>query len=434
MRPLAHRVVQVTLIHGLARGSSLLIPMMVAAWYGASRHTDAFFLALTLVMTLANFLTAVMESVLVPELARRRGDRVRLRALLASIGARLLAGSALAAAGLWWFAPSFFARAARLDPAAAESARSFLVVLLPLPALVGFAGLAEATLLALQRYIPPAVVWLFRTAVVLGTLAVLRFPLGVLALPVTYLGGELARMIALQVLVRPASGGWPRWTWRAAPDMDQLFRSTGFLGVGLLVLNINPLLDHTMAAWLGPGQVSILSYAERCWTPVLALATGGLTTVLLSHWSQQFGGETASPPPGFDRQVLRVAVRASVVAAAVSAGLWLLGDPLLAWVFGRGEFPLERLAQLQTVFRAYVIALAPLTWGFVYARAHLVLRRTDILLVLSMLNVLCHLAFNLAFIRPLGIAGLALSSALVAVVIDLSFVITLGRAVAVRRA
>jgi putative peptidoglycan lipid II flippase len=109
----------------------------------------------------------------------------------------------------------------------------------------------------------------------------------------------------------------------------------------------------------------------------------------------------------------------------VSAVLILLRRPLVGLVYGHGEFNKDYLSTVQAVWSMYLIGLGPTVFGWMFARAHLVLKNTILLMLTGFISFALNITLNLALIRPLGLRGLALSTSItysaVAVVLMVSF-------------
>ena len=107
-----------------------------------------------------------------------------------------------------------------------------------------------------------------------------------------------------------------------------------------------------MAAKIGPGAVSLLDFADRLWQVPVGFAMSGLLVTTLAHWSERlYGGGT---------------VRALSATIDGHSRLTAADQVLLA----------DMLAILVAAIPVYVA-------GLTYTRAFLVLKRSDLLLVVG---------------------------------------------------
>lgn len=405
------------------------IPFFVAAWFGVGPDTDAFFFAYGLVLLLAGIFFPVVEAVIVPfitEIKAQNESEVRRFA-----GATLVASIAgLAVLGALLFAVSkpLLATVSKFPPNSLELISRLLLETSPLLLLLVGTSLVSGVLNAYRLFSLPAVSPGIRAVVAIAVIFATKGRLGVHSIALGYVAGELIRFISL--IIYAAKKGMAPSISSVKPDtrVFEFLKTASYQIIGMAVLVFNPVVDKTMASWLAPGSVSILEYSDRLYEIPITLITRGLFVVLLSHWSISFYEGARN---GFDRHadLRRNAVKAAAfvgaAAVAISAALILLRGPLVGLVYGHGEFSKEYLPAVQGVWSLYLAGLAPSVVGWVFARGHLVLKNTKLLMLSGIICSLLNVAFNLVLIRPFGLYGLALSTSItysiVAVFLGASF-------------
>ncbi|QYE35906.1 murein biosynthesis integral membrane protein MurJ [Polymorphobacter sp. PAMC 29334] len=201
---------------------------------------------------------------------------------------------------------------------------------------------------------------------------------------------------------------WPRLT----PPVRALLRVIGPAALGSGAVQFNLLISTALAArFLGEGAISYLYYADRLNQLPLGLIGIGIGTVLLPTLSRQLAG-------GLEAQAMHTQNRAielvllltlpSAAALVVSAG------PIIHTLLEHGRFTATAsvatagaLATFSLGLPAYVL-IKVLTPGF-YARSD---TKTPVRIAVA--SMLVNLVGNIALIWPLGILGIALSTAIAA--------------------
>jgi putative peptidoglycan lipid II flippase len=414
----------------LGKAIGFAIPFFIAAWFGVGPETDAFFFAYGLVLLLAGIFFPVVEAVIVPfiaEIKERNESEVR-----PFVGATLVVSIAgLALLGGLSFAVSkpILATVSNFSQDSLTLISRLLLETSPLLLLLVCTSLVSGVLNAYKYFSLPAFSPAIRAVIAIGVIFALRSRIGVHSIALGYVAGELVRLISL--LAYSARRNIAPSLSSLKPDARVLefLKTASYQVVGMAVLVFNPVVDKTMASWLAPGSVSILEYSDRLYEVPITLITRGLFVVLLSHWSISFyklGRNGLDRNSDLRRNAVRTAALTGAGAAAVSAVLILLRAPLVGLVYGHGEFNAEYLPAVQGVWSLYLVGLGPSVVGWVFARAHLVLKNTKTLMMSGIICSLLNVLFNLALIKPLGLNGLALSTtvtyAVVAVVLGVSFV------------
>jgi putative peptidoglycan lipid II flippase len=392
----------------VGRGAGFAVPFFVAAWFGVTDGTDAFFYVYGIILLLAGVFAPVVQNVLVPFVAeikaqdeREIGDFLG-RALVVSVSAL----TAMAVLVLLVARPVLDVVSDFSDDSLALISR-LLLETIPLLILLIVTSLLSGTLNAYRKFSLPAVSPGLRAVVALTVIAFLKDRIGVHSIALGYVVGELVRCAVL--LVYAARIGIAPSFRSLRPDgrIIHFLKTASYQVAGLSVLALTPIVDKTMASWLAPGSVSVLEYATRLYEIPMTFVVGGLFVVLLSHWSIRFYERSRVH---FKAEVMRTAGLVAAGAVALGAALIILRGSLVTLLYGRGEFPEAHLASVQTIWAIYLIGLGPTLFGRVFVRAHLVLKNTKLLMLAGIGTFVMKVALNLAFVRPLGLNGLALST------------------------
>ncbi len=268
----------------LGKSVSLLIPFFIAAWFGSTGQTDAFFFCYAWIIGLS----LALESVIVPFISqvRARGEDVG-----GFVGRILFRGNL----GLLLVTPAFILLLSlalpwitKFSPADLKTTRILLLLIAPFVILITNACILAGTLNAHKRFALPAFSPAFRGLVAVVFILIFRKSLGIYSVALGYVLGELVRLFVLLIDLRRAGIKLDR---KSALHTDDFFPTAGRQIIAIIAVSFIPIADKTMASWLHPGSISNLSYAERLYQIPIAFLSGGFLVTLLSYWSRRVYGE-----------------------------------------------------------------------------------------------------------------------------------------------
>lgn len=344
----------------IARGITVLIPVMVAHTYVLGTETDAFFLAAAGILFWATTMGVLLEASIVPRLMKvAEEDRwaliFRTGALLSAF--TLLLGAAFIAA--LWILPW-----PGKDAALSLQTRLLFVELSPLLLLNVWISLLSGWLNTERRFAivagSPAVLG----ACVLGAIWLLHDVAAIRALTIGYLLGETVRIGFLGFhLVRLHPFRF--WSAKREP-IAPYFRNIGLQWIGLSLMSGNPLIDRLMAGGLVEGSVSRLELIERIYLVPVGILTWAVLSVMTTAWS--LVREEAARQWESVRRALGILF---LGGAGVALLLGLFHHPLLTWLYA----PAGAAGWSVEGERAFLF----LVWGLPFQLATLTLWRVTML-------------------------------------------------------
>jgi putative peptidoglycan lipid II flippase len=393
----------------------------IARAFGAGAATDAFFVAFRLPNLLRRmFAEGAFSQAFVPilgEYRNRRGteDTRALIDRVATLLALIVTGvTLLGVLGAPWLiyisAPGFAADTEKFDLTVMLTRITFPYILF-----MSMVALAGGVLNTFSRFAIPAFtpVLLNLSFIGMSLFAAPLFDPPVLALAwAVFIGGVLQLVLQVPALMR--IGMLPRIRLDLQdPGVRRVFKLMLPAILGVSVSQISLLINTIFASFLESGSVSWLYYADRLMEFPAGLLGVALGTILLPSLSRSHADGNAGEFSGLLDWGLRLTLMLTLPAALALA---LLATPLVATLFHHGQFTAHDVMQTRNALVAYSVGLTGLILvkvlapGF-YSRQDI---RTPVKIALGVL-VLTQL-MNLAFIKPLAHAGLALSIGLAALV------------------
>jgi putative peptidoglycan lipid II flippase len=182
---------------------------------------------------------------------------------------------------------------------------------------------------------------------------------------------------------------------------------------GALLMSMTGVVDQGMAAMLDPGSVAALSYGTKIVTFVTGLGMMAIGTAVLPHFSQMTGAK--------DWQAIRHTVRTYsrlilLLCVPVTLLIVLLAEPLISVLFERGAFLRSDVRLVARILAFASLQIPFYLLGILFVRLISSLRKNTLLLWGAAISLPLDVVLNLAFMRWMGVAGIALSTSIVMMV------------------
>jgi putative peptidoglycan lipid II flippase len=401
------------------RAGEALLPLLLAAWFGRTDATDVYYFAWAVFAFAGSLVfSAFQDSALVPILAEvKLRDRDELPTVQGSLLAYTLAlGGALAVAialvALGWFRVRYHGADFVL---AAKMVVPFAIFLVALSVKTFFSALLAAD----HKYFALPVASALGMATTLAIIFVARRTLGVLAVPIASLAGEV---VAIAVLAGVALGLVKmrlRLTFARPEPVRRFTKLIASEVGGSAVTRVNPVVDQLMAGLAGVvGGGTLLRYSGDVASLPTSLLQATLLPVLLSHLADDFVlGNTDK----LRTTVRRALAYVCAILLAMAVALFLVRAPLLRFVFLRGEMDPSGVDRMIQLLPYHLVGLAPFGALLVLARAHVAIKNSGIMLSMGAFNAVLNVVFNLVLLRAIGLEGIALSTSCVQLAVAILF-------------
>ncbi len=389
----------------------LATQVLIASYFGAGPRYDAYAFALFLGTFLEGSVGRVYTGVLVPATIRLR-QRLSHRDLMSYQNAAVLLflGPGLAATILMVVRPGLVVDL--IGPNLPAETRGYVVRMLPWMALggLGFLGatMGKAILNLNRRFGLAGAMPVLQAGVMLGAVLGLNRPLGVWSLPVGFLAGNL-----LQVAVLTAGSTRSGLMAAVRPHfppgaLRQIFGLGWMFMVAQVMLTLQQSLDKLFATGLPPGSISSISYSLSIINMGVQLFTLSLVVVMFTRLSEFLAGGRNDRAGSYFRANLERVCR---IVVPVSVGLSLASGEVVRVLFMRGAFDAADAARTSSVLSLYLLGLPALIFNPMMGRIFHSLQRMRDKMLLTGQYLLTQVGGNLLLVGPLGVRGLAISSA-----------------------
>ena len=422
----ASLIVMVTFLASRLLG--LLRDVVISAQFGTSGSYDAYVAAFRIPDIIYTLIAGgILVSAFVPTftdyLARedRPGAWRMASAVINLVTLTLIAAAILAALFAepivrYLLAPGFNAEMQQL------TVQLIRLLLIP-PIIFGISGVVMGILYAHQSFwLPGLAPSMYNLGIIAGSI-VLAPTLGVFGLAIGAIFGALLHLL-VQVpgLIKVKA----RYTARLAirdPGVQEVVRLMLPRIFGVAVVQLNFLVETSLASLLGAGAVSALWYAWRIMLLPQGVVAQSVATAAFPTFADQYARgqfqQLRSSLAATLRSILFIAIPAAI-------GLLVLREPIIQLLFERGQFTEASTELVAAALGAFALGLIGHSGVEILARAFYALHDTKTPVLLGILALAINLIISLAVISVLGVPGLALANT-IAITIEMLLLIVVIR-------
>jgi putative peptidoglycan lipid II flippase len=398
----------------LSRMTGLLRTIVISYHYGTGRELDAYVAA----MRIPDFLFQVVAggavaSAFIPVLAGylAQDDAAGAWRLVSGLMTLAVAVMAPLSIAIWLLAPQAMAIVApEFPPEQQALAASLARIVLVSPTLFALGTLTTSVLNAHQRFLFAAVApTYYNLGIILGAVILSdRFGIHGLAIgaalgAAAYLAIQVPGLIRCGFRYRPALG-------LTDPGVRKVGALMAPRTLGLAVSQINFVVVVALASAI-PGAITALDYAWTLMMLPLGIFAMAISTAVFPTLADQTARDRLDEMVATLTGTLRVILYLTIPA---SAGLIVLGEPIVQLLLERGEFTAASTALTVQALRLYALGLLGQAAVEIVTRAFYALQDTRTPVLVAGLAMVVNLALAFPLRHWLGHGGLALAVSLAA--------------------
>jgi putative peptidoglycan lipid II flippase len=196
------------------------------------------------------------------------------------------------------------------------------------------------------------------------------------------------------------------------PEVREILRLMGPATVGLAAVQINVFVNTYLATTQEQGALSWLGFAFRLMYLPIGLFGVSIATASLPDISRHSAGEDRAAIRGIVANGLRMMLMLNVPA---TVGLMVLSLPIVELIYERGAFVARDSAGTAAALMFYAPGLLGYSAVKIAAPTFYSLRDSRTPVLVSVGSVAANLVLNLILVRVMGFKGLALGTAIAAV-------------------
>ncbi|MFB0917461.1 MAG: murein biosynthesis integral membrane protein MurJ [Clostridiaceae bacterium] len=194
--------------------------------------------------------------------------------------------------------------------------------------------------------------------------------------------------------------------------------------LGVAVNQINIVIDKNMASWVIDGGVAALDYANRMNGFVQGIFIYSVVAVVYPKISKMFIAKNIKE---VESTVTNSLVTISLVVIPCIVGLMVFSEPIIRFLFYRGEF--DDRAALMTSGGMFWYAAGLIGFGYreILSRVFYSMNDTKTPTINAAIAVVINIVLNLILSRIMGLNGLALATSIASIVGSLLLMISLRK-------
>ena len=411
-RKIFRAALTVGLLSVLAKAGIAVKELIVAHSFGRSDTLDAFLIASLLPSFVMNLLMGALGSALIPVLIEITAEgENRAGKFLSSILLLCVAALTVAAIFLGLLARLYLPYvASSFSGAKLLLTRHLLYAVLPFVVFGGIATFLSVVLNARERFALPAVVPLLTPLVTIMLILSAPGNSGAWSLAAGTVFGSLLEVVLLFRALK-AYGIRLNLRWNGFDaNVRSVLRHYAPMLAGAFLMGSTTVVDQSMAAMLPAGSVAALNYASKIISAALAIGSTALSTAALPYFSKMVAENDWD---GCRHTLKRYSMLVAVVTLPFTILLVVFSGPLIALLLQRGAFTSADTQLVSRVLVCYSLQIPFYVCGMLLVRFLSAMRRNDLLLYASAVNLVLDIGLNLVLMRRWGIAGVALSTSLV---------------------
>ncbi len=395
----------------LSRILGLIRDIIFATFFGVGGGTDAFFVAFKIPNFLRRlFAEGAFSQAFVPVFSEYKEKRSfdELKDLLDHVAGALggfllilsIIGSLAAPLLVYLFAPGFANETSLAGETRFQLTSDMLAITFPYIFFIALTAFAGGILNSYQKFAVPAFtpVLLNLSLISAAVWGAEYFEQPVMALAWgVALAGFLQLLFQTPFLLKLKL--LPRPRFRQAHEGVKKIQTLMLPAIiGSSVAQINLLLDTIIASFLITGSVSWLYYSDRLVEFPLGVFGIALATVILPNLSKQHANKSAD---AFNQTLDWALKLVTLIALPAALGLLLLAGPLLATLFGYGEFSIHDTQMSALSLMAYALGLPAFIYIKVLAPGYYARQDTKTPMKIGVQAMIANMFLNLLFVVPL---------------------------------
>jgi putative peptidoglycan lipid II flippase len=160
---------------------------------------------------------------------------------------------------------------------------------------------------------------------------------------------------------------------------------------------------------LPAGNVAALGYANKIINSMLSITALALSTATLPYFSRMVA---ANDWAGCRHTLKRYSALVVGLTVPFTALVIAFSRPIIRVLFQRGAFTAADTELVSSVQICYALQIPFFVWSIIFVRFITAIRRNDVLMYVSAINLCLDIVLNLVLMRVWHVAGIALSTSI----------------------
>lgn len=401
----------------ISKAAGLLRDILIASAFGTTEAAIAYETASKLPLNIFDFiLGGVVTSAFIPiynSLAVKKGKKEALAFSQSYVNLILAITTGIALVGVV-FAPTLVTlMAPKLSASTADLAADLTRIMFPMVIFVGLAFSFVGFLQSEGEYNIPAIISLVSNSIMILYLIFFPKKFGVTGLSVAMLVGWAAQA-AVQIPAIIKRGFKYKLTAPlGTPEIAQAAKNTLPILIATWTTPVCTLINNRLASGIEGGRaINALGYSNKLYIIIVGLFSFVATNLLFPYFARAAASGDSDESDRLTRTSIKILV---FIIAPIAVGVAALSVPFISLVYEHGEFTHSDTLITSEAMRAYTVGMAAQAVSEVLTKAFFAVQKTKVPMISSLISMTANVVLILTLGDRLGVGGIALISALSAV-------------------
>lgn len=390
----------------------MLRDILLAHNFGTATDAIAYEAASRLPITLFDFaLGGVVTAAFIPifnELMVKEGREKAFSFANRYFNLILIVTSIIAICGMLFSGQLVTFLAPDIDIAAKELAASLSRIMFPMIIFTGIAYCYVGILQSFEKYTLPAIMSLVSNLVMVVYFFTLCEKYGVWGLSVSLLIGWF-----LQAAIQAPSAHKLGFRYRPSFSLKDVYiRRALKMAVPILVCSwlqpvCNVINTRFASAFEGGSAITMVNYANRLYIIIVGIFSFVATNLLFPKLSRAEAGGDSAGAKRFAGSSLKILL---YIMIPLSAGIYLLSEPLVRVIYMRGEFTAHDAEMTASVLKLFAIGIPFMSANEILTKLFFAMQKVKAPMLASVISIAVNVGLVALLVRLIGFDGIALAS------------------------
>lgn len=383
---------------------------IMAYKFGVSSETDGYLLAFSFITLAIAMIAGGFNNVFLPLYVKKRKENPELTDKTASgiMNITFLLFICVSVFGYFlapWFVPLIYGN---MTDATAETAISITRFFFVFMSFIALTSILDSYLQGRRIFVPSQIAKLLQTVVGVSFALLFSEQWGIASLAYGFIAGTI-----LGIFVQFYYLFKTDYRWKPVLSGDKEFQHSFLTLLAPAILSsvvgqINVFVNKGFASGIGEGPVTYLNNAQLLSSIPHTIYATTIAVIIFTLLSEQVNDQKSFQNTFFSGMQISL-----LTLAPIAAGLWVVGEEALSFIFERGKFTAEDTHNTYVALVFYLSTIVTQGMQYVVAKALYAQGKTKTVFRISVFTIAINALLNWLFIGPFGYPGLALSTALV---------------------
>ncbi|RLQ96830.1 murein biosynthesis integral membrane protein MurJ [Falsibacillus albus] len=412
MSSLKKTAIWITLLALVLKLSGFLRESIMTKQFGATHYTDGYLLAFTFITLVVAMIQIGFNNVFLPLYKKNllaNPDRAEQNAngILNFTALLFLTVSLVGALFVPYFVPFIYGHMhPTTEAVAVKTTRIFFIFL----TLIAITGILDSYLQAKRSFVPSQISKLMATFMAAIFALLFSNVWGIYSLAYGFiLGTFLGVVVQFYYLLKTD------YVWKPTLSIDKDFRKSFIVLIIPALLNsvvgqVNMFVDKIFSSSSIGGAVTYLNNASLIVSIPNAIYATTIAAIIFTLLSEQIEHKKKFQDTFFMGMEISF-----VTLAPIAAGLWIVGDSAIAFIYQHGHFTASDTNNTYVALLNYLPLIVTQGLQFIVSKSMYARGKTAVVLRISLTTIILNVILDYLLFHRLGYPGLALGSSIVSV-------------------